>query len=113
MQEPDYRCRVTRGVGSDVGPCRCSCILKESSYRHRAAIDTKGMRKGGRTEGGEYRPGLNEFLNVIVMEKLFNLPLMPSRDTYAKLIYTDAHKKFILLSPVKGEECTLRIKLIR
>lgn len=47
------------------------------------------------------------------MEKLFNLPLMPSRDTYAKLIYTDAHKKFILLSPVKGEECTLRIKLIR
>lgn len=52
MQEPDYRCRVARGVGSDVGPCRCSCILKESSYRHRAAIDTKGMRKGGRIEGG-------------------------------------------------------------
>lgn len=35
---------------------------------------------------------LNEALNVIVMEKLFNLPLMPPRGTYVKLI---AYKKFI------------------
>ena len=35
---------------------------------------------------------LNEALNVIVMEKLFNLPLMAARGIYVKLI---AHKKFI------------------
>lgn len=64
----------------------------------------EGDEEGGRTKGGgECRPGVNEFLNVIVMEKLFNLPLMPSRDTYAKLI---AHKKFILPSPIKGEACS-------
>lgn len=64
-----------------------------------------GMRKvvEPRAGGGVCRPGVNEFLNVIVMEKPFNLPLMPSRDTYAKLI---AHKKFILPFPIKEEECS-------
>lgn len=50
--------------------------------------ENEWSNEAGRREIGR----LNEALNVIVMEKLFNLPLMPPRGTYVKLI---AHKKFI------------------
>ena len=54
----------------------------------------EGDEKGWPNEAGRMEVGqqLNEALNVIVMEKLFNLPLMAARGTCVKLI---AYKKFI------------------
>lgn len=95
------RCRVDDEASADVRTCRCACILRGNSYRLRAEIDTRGMRnrtgrrkrerERERTRGTRKRV----HLNVIVMEKLFNLPLMFSHGTCAKLI---AYKKFIVFS---------------